>query len=187
MSDVSITDPTMEDYSAIQELCDARYGTGYLTPDAYADWMTRPALFRVARIEGAFAGFAVMVPASVETVMKKMGMPREDVLSFAKNRPILIYKSAAVLPTFHGKKLGKRLTEAAISAGEQAGYGSVFGSAWVCGSFVPMAETFLALGFTQLYRRQMLWYEDKDYCCAYCHGRCLCDAMIFCKTIGGTR
>lgn len=68
----------MDYYPQIQRLCDERYGTGYIDRGTYERWMEHPELMRVALIEGAFAGFSVFVPASVEALMAHMAMPRED-------------------------------------------------------------------------------------------------------------
>ena len=85
---VSIVDGDAAFYKDIQQLCDERYGTGYLHRDDFVHWLERPRLLKIALLDGEFAGFAVMIPASVGLVMKKMDMPRADVLRISgESRP----------------------------------------------------------------------------------------------------
>lgn len=170
-------------YEDIQQLCDLRYGTGYLDRPVYEKWMEHPELMNVALIEGEFAGFSVFVPAAVEELMSHMDMPREDVVRIAGDRPALIYKSAAVPFQFEKRGIMQQLLGNALEDLPKLGYGSIFGSAWVHGGRIPMARLFDLFGFSQLYERKMLWYQDKNYRCVVCGGRCKCDAMIYYKQL----
>ena len=60
---VSIVDGDAAFYKDIQQLCDERYGTGYLHRDDFVHWLERPRLLKIALLDGEFAGFAVMIPA----------------------------------------------------------------------------------------------------------------------------
>ena len=91
---VSIVDGDAAFYKDIQQLCDERYGTGYLHRDDFVHWLERTRLLKIALLDGEFAGFAVMIQARVGLVMKKMDMPRADVLRISGEKPSLIYKSA---------------------------------------------------------------------------------------------
>lgn len=130
-----------------------------------------------------FAGFAVMVPASYEEISKKMGMPQEDVERIAAGRPGLIYKSAAVPLKFERRGIMHAMAQAGLKTAEEEGYGSLFGSAWICNGKIPISGTFKVFQFQPLYRRKMLWYDDPEYHCVVCKGRCKCDAMIYYKTL----
>ena len=115
--------------------------------------------------------------------MEKMAMPREDVEAIAGGRPALIYKSAAVPRQHEHKGVMHALALAGLETARQEGYGSLFGSAWVYNGKSPIAGTFKAFGFVPLYKREKLWYNDPDYTCVVCKGRCTCDAMIYYKTL----
>lgn len=171
------------DFLCMLPLCDERYGPGYLTRDVFDHWMEHKSLLKVAEIEGEFAGFAVMVPASVPEVMRKMAMPREDVEAFAERRPVLIYKSAAVLQRHERKGVMRALATAGLETARQEGYGCLFASAWVYDGKSPIAGTFKAFTFVPLYKREKLWYDDPGYTCVVCKGRCTCDAMIYYKKL----
>ena len=170
-------------YEDIQQLCDLRYGTGYIDRPVYEKWMEHPELMNVALVEGEFAGFSVFVPAAVDELMSHMDMPREDVVRIAGDRPALIYRSAAVPFRFEKRGIMQQLLGNALEELPELGYGSVFGSAWVHDGRVPMSRLFNLFGFSRLYERKMLWYQDKNYRCVVCGGRCRCDAMIYYKQL----
>ena len=111
---VSIVDGDAAFYKDIQQLCDERYGTGYLHRDDFVHWLERPRLLKIALLDGEFAGFAVMIPASVGLVMKKMDMPRADVLRISGEKPSLIYKSAAVQKRFEHRGIMKAMADAGL-------------------------------------------------------------------------
>lgn len=178
-----VTAGRMDYYPQIQQLCDERYGTGYIDKNTYERWMEHPELMRVALIEGEFAGFSVFVPASIQELMAHMDMPREDVERIAGDRPALIYKSAAVPVRFGKRGVMRLLLGRALEDAARLGYGSVFGSAWVYGGKIPMSHLFDHFGFRQLYGRKMLWYHEENYRCVVCGGRCRCDAMIYYKQL----
>lgn len=174
---------SMEYYPAVQEVCDLRYGTGYVDQPAYERWVKHPELMNVALVEGEFAGFSVFIPATTEELMSHMDMTREDVERLAKDRPALIYKSAAVPFQFEKRGIMQLLLGRAMEELPELGYGSVFGSAWMYDDKIPMSRLFDFFGFQKLYKRSMLWYHDETYNCVVCKGRCKCDAMIYCKQL----
>lgn len=181
--DIQIRDGQEQDFLQMLPLCDERYGPGYLSKSIFGHWMEHKSLLKAAEIEGEFAGFAVMVPATVQEVMEKMAMPREDVEAIAGGRPALIYKSAAVLQQHEHKGVMHALAAAGLETARREGYRSIFASAWVYHGKSPIAGTFRVFGFKPLYKREKLWYNDPGYTCVVCGGRCTCDAMIYYKTL----
>lgn len=117
--------------------------------------------------------------------MEKLAMPRRDICSIAGEKPILYYKSAAIPQQFERKGVMPAIVEDILREAQQAGYGSLFGSAWLYDGKIPLQGTLKKLGFQALYARKMLWYDDVNYHCVICKGRCTCDAMLYCRKIGG--
>lgn len=180
---IRIREGEEHDFLHMLPLCDERCGPGYLTRAVFDRWMEHKSLFKAAEIDGAFAGYAVMLPASVPEVMKKLAMPREDVESLAEGRPALIYRSAAVLRQYERRGVMRALAAAGLETARQEGYGCLFGPAWVYQGKIPVAGTLEAFGFVPLYKREKLWYDDPGYTCVVCRGRCVCDAMIYYKKL----
>lgn len=176
-----IVEGSYEYYPLIEKLCNERYGKGYMTSELYNRWMKSPQMIQIALADGNFAGFSAMVPMTVEETMKYMGMPREDVERIAAEKPIMCYKSAAIPASYEGRGHFRALAQVAFQICRELGYGCMFASAWTYNGFTPMEKSFRVLGFQFLYRRQMLWYDDRNYTCVICKGRCKCDAMIYYK------
>lgn len=182
-AEITVVNGTEAYYEDIQRLCDERYGAGYIGRENFALWLKNARLLKIALVDGVFAGFAVMLPASVTDVMTHMAMPESDVRRISGDRPALIYKSAAVVKKYEHCGIMKAMAEQGLNEARLMGYGSVYGSAWIIDGKIPIEGTFRAFGFQRLYERQMLWYHDENYRCIVCKGRCTCDAVIYYKKL----
>ena len=171
-------------YPQIQELCTLRFGEGYMDETDFRQWMERPDFIQVIFMEGDFAGVAVMRPASAAEVAERMGMTEEEVLKITGGGPAVIYKCAVLRPEYEKRGINRVVAADGLRRAEAAGYSAIFSAAWVCGDVIPAQRTFERLGFTRLYRRKMLWYHNEKYRCVFCGGRCVCDAVIYCKKLG---
>lgn len=180
---ITVIDGTMEHFEATKVLCDERYGTGYCTREIYEEWASHPGLLKVALYDGEYAGFAVMLPATTEEIMAHMQMSEEEVLAITEQEPALIYKSAAVRVCFERRGIMKTMATIGLAQAREMGYRSIFGSAWVHNNIIPIEGTFRAFGFTRLFDRKMLWYDDENYHCIVCNGRCVCDGIIYYKKL----
>lgn len=178
-----VTQGSWEYYDIIRELCDLRYGEGYMTREVYGHWMERPEMIQIALVDGDFAGYSSMLPVTAQEVTEKMKVDREDVERIAAGRPIIYYKSTVIPFEYEGRGHFQALARVAISTAREQGYGSMFSTAWTYGGYTPLARPFARLGFEYLYRRGMLWYDDKNYTCIVCKGPCKCDAEIYYKIL----
>lgn len=169
----------LEDYEAVKALCDERYGEGYLTGERYAHYLEHPDLFRVARRGNALAGFSLMAPAAAAEVADYMKMSVVETEKLAEGRKPLILKSIVIQKECAGMGLPVTMTNALMKDAAKEGYGIVFSAAWIVGKKMPIKKAFDEMGFQPLYLRRMLWYDDEDYYCAACKGRCKCDGFIY--------
>lgn len=176
---------TWEDYPRIKELCELRFGSGYLDETGYARWMEHPDLVQVATIDGDFAGVAVMRPASEEEIAQKMKMDQAEIMDITSGRPAAVYQSIALKHRYEKHGLGRRMVLDGLERGANKGYSAIFIAAWMYDGKIPAQGLLSSLGFTQLYRRELLWYGEKNYQCVACGGRCVCDGMIYYKKLGG--
>lgn len=183
MNDFIFRTAEAKDYDKIKSLCDERYGTGYITKDMFKNYLDYKELFISAFYNDDFVGFAAMIYSTDENTAKKMGMTLEEVKKYASKKPILIYKSHAIKKKYEKMGLPVAMTSILMSKGKELGYGSVFGSAWIYNNYIPMSKTFDKLGFIPLYKRSNLWYDDENYTCVVCGGRCKCEAMIYVRDL----
>lgn len=170
-------------FPKIRELCDLRFGGGYVDEADFALWMEHPELVQIALVNGNFAGMAVLLPASDREIAGKMGMTEREVHSITGGRPAVIYKSIALWPEYEKHGLGRTIVLDGLRRAEESGCCAVFIAAWMYNGMIPAQRMLHSLGFTELYRRKMLWYGDEKYRCVACGGRCVCDGMIYYKRL----
>lgn len=178
-----VTAGTWEYFPRIKELCELRFGGGYVDETDYARWMEHPDLVQVALAEEEFAGVAVLLPASAEEIAEKMGMTEAEVLDITGGRPAVIYKCIALWPRYEKRGIGRNVVLDGLRRGEAGGYSAVFIAAWMYNGVVPAQKMLHSLGFTRLCQKKMLWYGDEKYHCVVCGGRCVCDGIIYCKKL----
>lgn len=170
-------------FPKIRELCGLRFGSGYVDEVDFARWMEHPDLVQIALVDGEFAGVAVLLPASGKEIAGKMGMAQREVQNITGGRPAVIYKSIALWPKYEKHGIGRSIVLDGLRRAEARGYCAVFIAAWMYNGIIPAQRMLHSLGFTELYRRSMLWYGDEKYRCAACGGRCVCDGMIYYKRL----
>lgn len=170
-------------YPQIKELCELRFGSDYVDETDFARWMEHPDLVQIALVNEAFAGMAVLTPASAGEIAGKMGMTEREVQSITGGRPAAIYKSIALWPQYEKHGIGRDIVLDGLRRAKAKGYCAVFLAAWMYNGIIPAQKMLHSLGFTELYRRRMLWYGDEKYRCVACGGRCVCDGMIYYKRL----
>lgn len=170
-------------FPRIRELCALRFGSGYVDEADFSRWMEHPDLVQIALVNGEFAGMAVLLPASDGEIAGKMGMTQGEVRKITGGRPAVIYKSIALQPQYEKHGLGRNIVLDGLRRAEDKGYCAVFIAAWMYNGLIPAQRMLQSLGFTELYRRKMLWYGDEKYRCIACGGRCVCDGMIYYKRL----
>lgn len=171
------------DFDNIDKLCDKRFGEGYLHRGEFYRWLKYPKLFSVALFDGAFAGFAFLMPEDAVPLAAYMKISAEDVKAFSGGKPVLHCRSAALVPEYEHHGLMYRLLSEILDNARVLGYGAAFAPAWKYKDKVPMGRLLDKLGFEKMCERQMLWYDQADYKCVACGGRCSCDAVIYRKKI----
>lgn len=180
---IKLIDATSDFYESTKQLCDESFGTGYIDHVEYNKWLIHPRLFNIALVDGKFAGYSVMIPASTEDIIEHMGMKKSEVLTITGSKPALIYKSVAVRSIYRKNGILTELVRALLCHAKELNYGSVILSAWTHGGKTPAESSLISLDFTRLYHRHMLWYHYENYRCVICNGRCVCDAAIFYKNL----
>ena len=56
---------------------------------------------------------------------------------------------------------------------------------WKPDGIVPLGKALLECKFDYLAEAEKVWYDDTALICPICHGRCLCDAEVYYKRLGG--
>lgn len=183
MEQFEFRDAVLEDYEDMKFLCDERYGEGYLTPERYAHYLKHPGLFLAAHKGKELAGFSLMAPAAVPEAAGYMKMSAGELEKLTGNRKLLILKSIVIQKKYGKMGLPVTMTNEVIENARSEGYGIIFSAAWIVGGKIPIKKAFEEMEFTPLFLRHNLWYDDEDYYCIVCKGRCKCDGFIYYKYI----
>lgn len=183
MFDFTYRNGSDNDFENIKQLCDLRYGTGYFTEKTMMSFMKCPDLFKIAEENGRFVGFAAFIATEKEKIAESMKLDIGEVMRISGEKPAVIYKSHAIKAEYEKMGLPVAMTSMLLEEGKRLGYGSVFASAWKYGEIIPMEKTFKKLDFIPLEIRENLWYDDENYRCIVCGGRCRCEAMLYYRVI----
>ncbi len=171
------------DYDVIFELCEERFGKGYLEKSEFEKWLNFPSYALAAEYDGRFAGFLCYMPSTVNDIADYMHITPEYVNSVSGGKGVVHFKTAILLPEFEGKGIIHAMASRVQERLKKDGYGVIFGPAWKYNGFIPMKKSLLRLGFTELCERENIWYDMKNYICVACGGRCRCNAVIFQKIL----
>ncbi len=183
MEEITIKNVLHSDFEKIVELCNRRYGTGYMTLESFNKLLKNPNFFKIATTNGKFMGFASFLADIDENVAKSMGLSELEIANISDGKPSVIYKSAALESEFEGCGVMRKLLGELIKQATNNNYGAIFASAWVIGDIVPIERNLKTFEFKYIANRSMLWCDDEGYNCIVCKGRCRCDAAIYYKKL----
>lgn len=183
MEQFEFRNAVLEDYEDLKILCDERFGERYLTPERYAHYLEHPGLFLTAHKGKELAGFSLMAPADMANAAGYMKMSAGEMEKLVVNRKILILKSIAIQKKYGKMGLPVTMTNKIIENARSQGYGIIFSAAWIVGGKIPIKKAFEEMEFKPLFLRNHLWYDEKEYYCVACKGRCKCDGFIYYRYI----
>lgn len=167
------------DYEIIIKLCDLRFGKGYIDRDEFNQWLKYPDLFLALEYGGEFVGYVCILPSTAEYVCEHMQLPLEEIKAECDGKKIIRCRSAVLRTEFEHKGFMRMLWEKVFENAKNLGYSVAYCPAWKYNDFVPMNNLLTQLGFVPIAEKQMLWYNEKNYTCVVCGGRCKCPAVIY--------
>ncbi len=171
------------DYDIIFELCQKRFGEGYLEKKEFESWLKFPEYALAAEYGGSFAGFLCYMPSTVNDIAEYMKITPEYINNVSGGKDVVHFKTAILYPEYEGKGIIHSMAALAQERLKKYGYGAIFGPAWKYGDCIPMKKPLLRLGFSEVCERENIWYDMENYTCVICGGRCRCTAVIFQKKL----
>ncbi len=170
-----------DEYELIFNLCEKRFGSGYLTPELFESWLENPQLFLAAEYEGNFSGIVCYVPQDAHELAEYLQLTEEYIKGVSGGRPVIHCQTAVLVPEYEHRGIMQALVTAANENAQQLGFGAAFAPAWKYNGFVPVRKMMLRLGFKEIAEKENIWYNTDGYICVICGGRCKCSAVIFQK------
>ncbi len=98
---------------------------------AYDNWLKYPQFFRIALIDGRFAGYVAAFPGDEDKMILRLAMPREDIRKLARERPKIFYNNAIVLPEYRRRGLTSMILDDIRETAKKEGDHDAFCSAWM--------------------------------------------------------
>lgn len=176
---INIRPANKGDYDIIIELCDERFGDGYIDKSELDRWIKYPDLFLALDYDGEFVGYVCILPSTPESVCADMKLPLDQVKAECEGKKVVRCRSAVLRKKFESMGFMRLLWEKVFENARQLGYGISYCPAWKYDGFVPMDHLLTKLGFEPIAEKQMLWYDEETYTCVVCNGRCKCPAVIY--------
>ena len=167
------------DFLPLQQLCERRFGSGYLEKEDFEDRIRYPELFLVADSGGQPVAAVSMTPEAPYSLARAMQMTEEEVLSAARGKPTIHFRSAITAEGFEGRGLIQLLLSRVIENARRLGYGLILSPNWKYDGKIPAGKIHDRLGFVNIGERKNLWLNQKGYSCVYCKGPCRCTAVLY--------
>lgn len=177
--EIAIRPASEKDYDAILKLCDLRFGTGYIDHDEFERWLKYPELFLALDYQKQFVGYVCILPSTPEAVSADMQLPLDEIRAECVGKKIVRCRSAVLRSEFENMGFMRLLWEKVFANAKEMGFHISYCPAWKYNGFVPMDHLLTKLGFFAIAEKEMLWYNEENYTCVICGGRCKCPAVVY--------
>ena len=177
----TVRPPKPEDFPRVREICDGRFGDGYISEEEFASWVQNPDFCKVADYNGTVVGIAYLMPESAEALAKAMKLDVDYVNTVARGKPVIHSRCAALDEAYENRGIMLIMHREIYDNIAAQGFGAVFAPAWTYNGYTPMAKMLEKYEFEFVGVRENLWYDMDGYKCIICNGRCRCNAAIYQK------
>jgi len=177
--DVLIRAAEESDFNDVLAVCDRRFGTGYIDRETFGEWLQYPELCLVLEYQHDFVGFVCILPSTPEKVCNDMQLPLDEVRAECEGRKIVRCRSAILTEKYEHMGFMRMLWEKVFENAKKLGYSISYCPAWKYDGKVPMHNLLTKLGFQVIAEKQMLWYDEANYTCVVCKGRCVCPSVVY--------
>ncbi|GEM_PF-3359821 len=177
--DILIRAAREEDFEKVLPLCDRRFGTGYVDKEEFCKWLNYPELCIVLEYQHNFVGYVCILPSTPEKVCEDMQLDLDTVRAESEGKKIVRCRSAILTEEYENMGFMRMLWEKVFDNAKKLGYGISYCPAWKYDGKVPMHNLLTKLGFEVIAEKQMLWYDEINYTCVVCHGRCACPGVVY--------
>ena len=177
------------DIEEVQNLCDECVGKNLYSKDEITAAIGVPdRFFYVLKTQtGKAVGYVYYCLTDVRTIVQQTKLDAQRFRSICADDGERVGKlqSMGVRAQYRGIGLASRMTQFVTEKLKANGVETVFSICWKPSGVAPLAKALLECGFTYLTDAEKVWYDADGLICPYCEGRCLCDAEIYYKKLGG--
>lgn len=169
----------------IKELLDASFGAGYMEESAIWEHMhSDRSLLYLMQQKGELAGVMLFVEEDPRERKGEMEKAFAEIQSITGSKRCLHCKFLCTPPKYRRQGFGGSIAAGALADIQSRQRADVvYTCLWEYENNVPAKRIFEENDF-QLYKRlENPWYEDKDYYCIVCRGRCCCPGQVYYKRL----
>ena len=176
----------IRDIPVILAMLEESMGSGYMDENGCREHIESPRSFLyVEEDEGIVVASTLYIVEDMQSVIDNSKEDSEVLSEISKGGPIIHCKYLCVDKKHQKGGFGRRLiTELEAYIEEIRAAGLVYTVLCEYGGAIPAKKIFEDNGF--LYRKKLgqVWYDDEDYYCPICKGRCRCEGYTYFKKIG---
>lgn len=176
-----VRSPKISDFERVKEICESRFGKGYISKSEFEKWVLDGDFCKVADYDGVVAGLVYLMPEETESLAKALKLDEEYIRNFANGKKVVHSRCAVLDKDFDQRGIMTTTHNEIFDNIKKAGFGAVFAPAWTYDGYTPMAKLLDKFGFEFLAIKQNIWYDIEGYTCIICNGKCKCDAAIYQK------
>lgn len=178
-----IIDAAEEYLDDLQNLFEQLFGLNYLSREEYRVCMRSPAPFKLAVQDNRLMGAVLFIQADKQEIEEHTKMSSQQIEQLIGDRQGVICKSACIHKDFQRQGIGQSLLDACMKEILAQKYGAVFTVLWKYGNRVPAEKLFIEFGFQREKELEMPWYDESEYICCICGGRCRCSGIVYHKKL----
>lgn len=129
---------------------------------------------------GTIVGYIFFLITSTREIELSTGGERGKLGSLSRCGRI---QSVALKEEYRGRGYSEKMINTAIEIFLENEIDTVFIVCWKPGGVLPLKKALGRCGFSFTATVKEAWYSSERLFCPYCHGRCHCDADIYCKKL----
>ena len=169
----------------VERLANTILGEGYVDERKIRRWFDNQISFYCALDNtGEVCGFCVFLINDFDKISSLMKLPAELAEQYRKTtRKVCYAKSIAIDTKARGIGIANRLFSSCLADSVSLGADSAFGCAWKNGDELPMHKILIDSGFAPIAEIPDAWFDDMEYICSVCNGRCRCTGVVYYKDL----
>ncbi|MCR5776813.1 MAG: GNAT family N-acetyltransferase [Lachnospiraceae bacterium] len=176
----------VKDIPAIMAMLEESMGNGYMDENKCREHIESPKSFLyVEEDEGKVVASTLYIIENMQSAIDNSKEESEVLSKLSRGEPIIHCKFLCVDKKHQKGGFGRKLiTELEAYIEKIKAAGLVYTVLCEYNNAIPAKSIFEKNGFSFRKKLGQVWYEDEDYYCAVCKGRCRCEGYTYFKKIG---
>lgn len=185
---INYIDFTLDYMDAMLDLCNDRFGEGYLNEETLCKYVEDDDYFCKIAVDfesNKLLGFSVFFATNISDLLDEFNLSTKDVEDIIdENDKLCVIKTVALQRDVEKLGLANELLKISIETMRDMGFNSMWGSAWIRkNGRIPAKKLLERNNFNFLKITHLTFFNNLDYICPDCQGRCRCNDAIYYKIL----